>query len=165
MQTNRSRLYLLALLPFAVVVILFELIPLLMIVFRSFMPEGELGFTLSHFMVIFSKRLYQQAVLNSIVVALLSSVAGLLIAFFGAKAAQGAQSQLRGIFMSILNMTSNFAGIPLAFSYIIMFGNVGVFVMLGKRLNWIGWPVLTCTRLAAWPLSMSTFKFPWRSCC
>lgn len=136
MSVNRSKLYLLALLPFSLVVVLFELVPLLMVIFRSLMPEGSWGFTLSHFATIFTKRLYQQAVVNSILVALFSAVIGLVIAFFGAKAAQGAQSHLRGIFMSILNMTSNFAGIPLAFSYIIMFGNVGVFVMLGKRLNW-----------------------------
>ena len=30
-------------------------------------------------------------------------------------------------------MTSNFSGIPLAFSYIILLGNVGVLVMLGKH--------------------------------
>ena len=115
---------------------MFEVVPLLMIVLRSFMPEHEFGFTLEHFITLFSKRLYQQAIINSILVALFSSGFGLLIAFFGAKAAQGSSEKVRKWFMSILNMTSNFAGIPLAFSYIIMFGNVGVFVMLGKKLNW-----------------------------
>ena len=35
--------------------------------------------------------------------------------------------------MSILNMVSNFSGVPLAFAYIIMFGNIGVMTMIGAN--------------------------------
>ena len=43
------------------------------------------------------------------------------------------KGKLNNIFMSILNMVSNFSGVPLAFAYIIMFGNVGVMTMIGSN--------------------------------
>lgn len=134
-----KKTYWFALLPFAVIVLLFELIPLATIVARSFFPQGEIGFTLQNYIDIFSKKLYRDAVLNSIQISAVSSVIGIVIAFFGAKAAHGATAQNRNLFMSILNMTSNFAGVPLAFAFIILLGNVGVLVMLGKHLglNWL----------------------------
>jgi len=104
-----------------------------MIVVRSFMPEDAIGFTLEQYAAIFSKKLYQQAIFNSFFVSVVSAVVGIIIAFFGAKAAHGVGKSLKKVFISILNMTSNFAGIPLAFAYIILLGNVGVLIMIGKR--------------------------------
>jgi putative spermidine/putrescine transport system permease protein len=113
-------------------VLFFELLPLLTVVVRSF-SSGDGGVTLNNYIDIFTKRLYLKAVTNSIVLSVISAVAGILIAFLGAKAAHGSAPRLRSFFLSILNITSNFAGIPLAFSYIILLGNVGVLVMLGKQ--------------------------------
>jgi len=132
---NSKKIYLLALLPFAVLIVFYEIIPIIMVVVRSFMPAGSFGFTLEHFEKIFSSRFYQQSIVNSVMVSIGSSLIGLFIAFWGAKAANASKSKLRTYFLSILNMTSNFAGIPLAFAYIILLGNVGVLVMLGKNLG------------------------------
>lgn len=131
----KIRPYLLAILPFALLVILYEIIPILMIIVRSFQPEGSLGFTLEHYQSIFTKRLYQQAVINSIKIAVISSIIGIFIAFFAAKAANNTNSRWRNGFINILNMTSNFAGIPLAFAFIILLGNVGVLVLIGKQFG------------------------------
>ena len=130
---NSKRLYLAALLPFAIIALLFELLPVAATVMRSFSVEGGGGFTLAHYTDIFTKRLYRTALVNSLWVSILSSFIGLFVAFWGAKAYKSADSKLRNIFLSVLNMTSNFSGIPLAFSYIILLGNVGVLVMLGKH--------------------------------
>ena len=130
---NSKRLYLAALIPFAVIVLLFELMPVAATVMRSFSAEGGGGFTLEHYSAIFTKKLYRTALINSLWVSVLSSVIGLAVAFWGAKAYKSANGGLRNIFLSVLNMTSNFSGIPLAFSYIILLGNVGVLVMLGKH--------------------------------
>ena len=130
---NSKRLYLAALLPFALIALLFELLPVAATVVRSFTEEGGGGLTLAHYSDIFTKRLYRTALVNSLWVSILSSVIGLAAAFWGAKAYKSANSRLRGVFLSVLNMTSNFSGIPLAFSYIILLGNVGVLVVLGKH--------------------------------
>ncbi len=131
----KSKRYLIAILPFLLLVVFYELMPILMIVIRSFQPEGHLGFTLEHYIAVFTKRLYQQSVINSIIVSLISSLIGIIIAFFGAKAANEAGSGWKNFFINILNMTSNFAGIPLAFAFIILLGNVGILVMLGKSMG------------------------------
>jgi putative spermidine/putrescine transport system permease protein len=126
-------MYLFALAPFLLLVLFFEIAPLFMVIVRSFMPEDKIGFTLEHYVAIFGKKLYQQAIWNSVFVSVISALAGIIIAFIAAKAAHGAGKQLKNFFMSILNMTSNFAGIPLAFAYIILLGNVGVLIMVGKK--------------------------------
>jgi len=131
----KSKRYLLAILPFLLLVIGYELIPIFMIILRSFQPVGHFGFTLEHYQAIFTKRLYQQAIINSIFIALISSLIGIAIAFLGAKAANDSNSKWRNFFINILNMTSNFAGIPLAFAFIILLGNMGVLVLLGKSMG------------------------------
>ena len=132
-MSGDKRLYLLALLPFGVVIFLFEILPVITVIGRSFISESGGGVTLDNYAAIFGKRLYVQAVINSIWVALLSSVIGLFAAFWGARAFRASGGVVQNLFLGILNMTSNFSGIPLAFAYIILLGNVGVLVMFGKN--------------------------------
>lgn len=133
MKHNKANLYLLALFPFFLLVFFFEIVPLVTVIYRSFLPEGSFGFTLQNYANIFGKKLYQQAVVNSVLVSAVSALAGIIIAFFGAKAVQNVGGKLKAFFLSVLNMTSNFAGIPLAFAYIILLGNVGVLIIVGKK--------------------------------
>lgn len=139
MKKTNKHAYLLALLPFALVVVLYEFIPLFVIVLRSLFSENGLGFTLQNYVDIFSKKLYSDAVLNSVLISFVSSIIGIVIAFFGAKAAHTASNKSKNLFMSIVNMTSNFAGIPLAFAFMILLGNVGMLVMAGKQfgIEWL----------------------------
>ena len=130
---GKGKFYLLALVPFAAVVLLFELLPVVNVIFRSFISETDGSATLENYKAIFTKRLYVQSVINSVWVAVTSSAIGILIAFWGAKAYRSSSGAIKNIFLSILNMTSNFSGIPLAFAYIILLGNVGVLVMFGKN--------------------------------
>ena len=56
-----------------------------------------------------------------------------MIAFFGAKSAHDVGGKLNNVFTTILNMVSNFAGIPLAFAYMILLGNAGIMVQIGRN--------------------------------
>ena len=133
---NRRYLYLLALLPFLLVAVLYELLPLVTVIWKSFQSDGGgTGFTLENYQSVFSKLLYQKAILNSIKISLTSSLAGILIAFLGARAAHQHQGKLHHFFMTVLNMVSNFAGIPLAFAYMILLGNAGLAVNFGKAMG------------------------------
>ena len=132
---RKSRAYLLALLPFAALMITYELVPLLTMVGRSFLAAKTGSLTLDNFVAVFQKKLYRDAVLNSLNLSLLSAAIGMGVAFLGAKAAHEALPGRRNAFLSILNMTSNFAGVPLAFSYIILLGNAGVLILLGKHFG------------------------------
>lgn len=132
---RKINLYLLALAPFLILVVMFELAPLGSILVKSFRQEQGGGFSLENYMNIFSKPFYQQAILNSVIISVAASIIGMAIAFFGAKAARASEGIAKRIFMSILNMTSNFAGVPLAFGFIILLGKTGVLVLLGKEMG------------------------------
>lgn len=133
---NKKYIYLLALLPFLVVALLYEIIPLIMVVVNSFRPDtGGVYFTLENYVKIFSKLLYKKSLMNSIKISLLSSIIGIVIAFFGARAIHEHHGKLNAIFRTILNMVSNFAGIPLAFAYMLLLGNTGFLVNVGRELG------------------------------
>ena len=132
---KKTYIYLLALVPFLIVAMLYEIVPLITVIVKSFQPDGGTGFTLENYQSVFSKLLYQKAIINSIKITLTSAVAGIIIAFLGARAAHQHQGKLNHVFMTVLNMVSNFAGIPLAFAYMILLGNAGLVVNIGKELG------------------------------
>lgn len=135
MNKIKFKPYLLALAPFLLLILLFELLPLCSIIFKSFMEEGSGGFTFDNYINVFSKPIYRQAIINSITISIISAAVGIVVAVIGAKAAHNTESLMKRVFMSILNMTSNFAGVPLAFSFIILLGKTGVLVILAKALG------------------------------
>lgn len=128
-----NKMYLIGLLPFFLIAFLFEILPLANIVIESFSKTGGNGFTLEHFVKIFTTRLYQQSIFNSLWISIFSALAGIIIAFLGAKAANAASAKVRNLFTSVLNITSNFAGVPLAFAFMILLGNVGILTLIGKN--------------------------------
>lgn len=132
---KKKYVYLLALLPFLLIAFLYEIIPLIMIVVNSFRPDGGGAFTLENYQTVFSKLLYRKAIINSIKISLTSAVVGIVVAFLGARAAHQNQGKLNTVFMTVLNMVSNFAGIPLAFAYMILLGNAGFMVNVGRELG------------------------------
>lgn len=135
LMKKKTYIYLLALVPFLIVAMLYEIVPLITVIVKSFQPDGGTGFTLENYQSVFSKLLYQKAIINSIKISLTSAVAGIIIAFLGARAAHQHQGKLNHVFMIVLNMVSNFAGIPLAFAYMILLGNAGLVVNIGKELG------------------------------
>ena len=132
---KKKYLYLLALVPFLLIAVLYELAPLATVIIKSFLPDEGTGFTLENYQTIFSKLLYQKAILNSLRISLTSAVAGILIAFLGAQAAHTHGGKINNVFMTLMNMVSNFAGIPLAFAYMILLGNAGLIVNIGETLG------------------------------
>lgn len=134
---NKKYIYLLALVPFLVIAFMYEIIPLIRIVINSFLPnEGAMHFTLENYATVFSKLLYQKAIKNSIKISLTSAIVGIIIAFLGARAAhEHGGGKLNNVFMTVLNMVSNFAGIPLAFAYMIILGNAGLLVNIGRTVG------------------------------
>lgn len=93
------------------------------------------SFTLENYETVFTKLLYQKAIVNSLKISVISAAVGMLVAFLGARAVHLEQGKTARFFMMILNMVSNFAGIPLAFAYMILLGNAGLVTQLGKSLG------------------------------
>ena len=132
---SKRYIYLIALIPFLVVAFMYEIIPLIKIIINSFLLDAGGSFTFENYETVFSKLLYQKAIVNSIKISMISAAVGIIVAFFGARAAHQSKGKIHSIFMAILNMVSNFAGIPLAFAYMILLGNAGVMTQLGRELG------------------------------
>jgi putative spermidine/putrescine transport system permease protein len=133
-KKRNVKLYFLALLPFLIVVFLYEILPLLMMILSSFRSEVDKSilFTLDNYITAFTRLAYQRAIINSLKVTGVSAFFGIVIGFIGAQAIHNSTGRIKNVFLTILNMVSNFAGVPLAFAYMIILGNSGVIIQFAK---------------------------------
>lgn len=121
------------LLPLAFIIVLFECIPLVSMIVNSFMDDG--AFTLENFTQIFEKQVYLVAIKNSLWITMLSTVVGLVIDFFLAMALSRDTGKKKNLYLSLLNLTSTFSGVPLTIAFITMLGTAGVFVLISQKMG------------------------------
>ncbi|WAF84269.1 ABC transporter permease subunit [Metapseudomonas otitidis] len=131
-SANRGKwLALLCLLPFAVFFVIFQIAPLAWVAINSLnSPEG---WGLGNYAKVFSSKFYLQAIRHSLEIAFWSSLFGIVIAVLGSYSLRQVDSRLRDFVMAFSNMTSNFAGVPLAFAFIILLGFNGALTLLLKQ--------------------------------
>lgn len=128
-------LALLCLLPFAVFFFAFQVAPLLWVAINS-LVVGD-SWSLANFAKIFSSKFYLQAIKHSLQIAFWSSLFGIAIAILGSYSLRQVDSKLRDFVMAFSNMTSNFAGVPLAFAFIILLGFNGALTLMLKQAGLI----------------------------
>ena len=126
-------LALLCLLPFAVYFFAFQVAPLLWVAINSLIVGDS--WSLANFSKIFSSKFYLQAIKHSLQIAFWSSLFGIVIAVLGSYSLRQVDSKLRDFVMAFSNMTSNFAGVPLAFAFIILLGFNGALTILLKQMG------------------------------
>lgn len=131
--TRGKWLALLCLLPFAVVFIAFQIAPLAWVAINS-LNSAE-GWGLSNYAKAFSSKFYLQAIKHSLQISFWSSLIGIVIAVLGSYSLRKVDSKLRDFVMAFSNMTSNFAGVPLAFAFIILLGFNGTLTILLKQIG------------------------------
>nr|WP_189656921.1 MULTISPECIES: ABC transporter permease subunit [Pseudomonas] len=135
--SHRGRyLALLCLLPFAVFFIIFQVAPLAWVALNSL--QSESGWGLANFSKIFASKFYLQALQRSLEISFWSSLFGIVIATLGAYSLRRVDSKLRDFVSAFANMTSNFAGVPLAFAFIILLGFNGALTLLLKQMGLLG---------------------------
>lgn len=122
-------------LPLALLIVLFECIPLMGMVVKAFLADGQLS--LSNFIKAFQEPAYQVAMLNSLWITILSSLAGLVIDFFLAMALSGSRGRGKSWYLSLLNLTSTFSGVPLTIAFITTLGTSGVFVLMAQQVGFL----------------------------
>ncbi|SDG75539.1 putative spermidine/putrescine transport system permease protein [Pseudomonas benzenivorans] len=128
-------LAILCLLPFAVFFIAFQIAPLVWVAVHSLSVGGDWG--LDNFVKVFSSKFYLQAIKHSLQIAFWSSLLGIAIAILGSYSLRQVDSKLRDFVIAFSNMTSNFAGVPLAFAFIILLGFNGALTILLKQIGLI----------------------------
>ncbi|PGZ90744.1 MULTISPECIES: ABC transporter permease subunit [Bacillaceae] len=136
-KIKNHKIYLLALLlPFVLFVIGFELGPMMAMFKNSFYADDGIHLTMNQYITIFKSKFYLQAIKNSIVISIISAVISILIAVVTAYSFTKFSRKIQNRLLMIANVTSNFEGIPLSFSYIILLGNNGLFTLLFAKLGW-----------------------------
>ncbi|HDS0920904.1 TPA: ABC transporter permease subunit [Pseudomonas putida] len=126
-------LALLCLLPFAVFFVIFQIAPLAWVAINS--VQSEAGWGVANFSKVFSSKFYLQSLQRSLEISFWSSLFGIVIATLGAYSLRQVDSRLRDFVSAFANMTSNFAGVPLAFAFIILLGFNGALTLLLKQIG------------------------------
>lgn len=116
------------LLPFGIFQGLFLLLPVGVIVVRSFWGEG--GLALSRYSTL-ARPLYVKSLLNSLSVSALTALFGVTLGFLVASGLVfGVSRKRRPFFLTLFATAANFAGVPLAVAFMVLFGLSGVFTRL-----------------------------------
>nr|WP_201262029.1 ABC transporter permease subunit [Lysinibacillus parviboronicapiens] len=119
------------LVPFLLLVLLFFLVPLLYMVISSFSTSK--GFTLEHYQSVLTNDYILQGFKNSITLSAISAVIALIVTLFAVYAIMRFSESAREKILILTNLTSNFSGIPLAFAFIVLLGNSGLFTLLFEK--------------------------------
>ena len=123
--------------PFFLLIIFFLFVPFFQMLAKSF-STGEGHFGLSWYIEIFSKTSYLVAIKNSIWITICSTFFGTILDFLLALALSNAEKRNKRWYLSLLNLTSTFAGLPLTLAFVTLLGTAGVFVLIGKNMD-ISW--------------------------
>lgn len=121
------------LLPLAFIIVLFECVPLVSMIINSFLDGGQ--FTLDNFKQIIEKPIYMVAIKNSLWITILSTIVGPVIDFFLAMALSRETGKKKTWYLSLLNLTSTFSGVPLTIAFITVLGTAGVFVLISQKIG------------------------------
>ena len=116
-------------LPLILLTVMFVFLPLFGMVADSFQAADQQGFTLGNYIEILENPVYSYSIKNSLYLSVLSTIVGIIVSFFIALSIMQVGGKLQNFVMAVLNMVSNFAGIPLATAFIVILGNSGVLVM------------------------------------
>ena len=114
---------------------MFLVIPMALMVTSSFTSESTGAFTFANYIEVLTNPFYFQSFLNSGLISIFSSVAGLILAIFVSYAMTNLPENIQDKLTVYINVAANFAGVPLAFAFIILLGNSGVFTLLLEDIN------------------------------
>jgi putative spermidine/putrescine transport system permease protein len=108
--------------------------PLAGMVVKSFVVPGK-GYSIQNYIDIFTKATFLACIRNSLYLSFYSALIGLFISFTAALSITKLTASARGRYLSFLNMFSNFAGLPLAYAFMFMLGNAGIFTLILRALH------------------------------
>lgn len=128
----RKHLSALWFLPLILLLFAFQWLPLFRVIQQSFSADER--FSLAHYQEIFHSTYYLHSLTNAAELSLYSALIALIIALIISHALL-TYPPLSKHAIAFLNTVSNFAGVPLAFAFIIILGLNGVFTVLLKNLG------------------------------
>lgn len=142
-KTKEKIKYGIFLIPILLMVIFFLIVPIMSVIEGSFRADGERFYSLYNYKYIFESKFYKQGFYNSIKVSALSTIFGIIISFQLAYSISKLNEKVRDNVLLYSNMMSNFAGLPLAFAFIIIMGANGVVTLLFEKMGIKGFDIYT----------------------
>jgi putative spermidine/putrescine transport system permease protein len=136
------------LLPLAIWLILFLLVPLIFVVWESM--RGETGWDLSVYTRVFTRKLYRESLKNSLFLSASTAALGTLVGLPLSYALYRTERKKRELILALLALPLTFSGLVIAYAFIILLGNSGFITMLLGRFFGID------------TLEFSSFLFTWR---
>lgn len=142
-KTKEKIKYGIFLIPILLMVIFFLIVPIISVIEGSFRADGEKFYSLYNYKYILESKFYKQGFYNSIKVSALSTIFGIIISFQLAYSISKLNEKVRNNVLLYSNMMSNFAGLPLAFAFIIIMGANGVVTLLFEKMGIKGFDIYT----------------------
>ena len=114
------------LLPFLLFCLAFEVVPILFLIRGSVMDKTTSQLTIQHYLTL-NHPLYLNSFLNSIKISGLTAIVGVLFGtFIGYAIYRWPSRRVQEILITLSDVTTNFAGAPLAFAFVVILGMNGV---------------------------------------
>lgn len=149
------------LLPFLFFCLAFEFIPILFLLRGGFIDKSTNQLTLNHFLDM-GRPLYLRSFWNSILISGLTAIIGVIFGtFIGYAIYRWPSDRLRQILLTLSDVTTNFAGAPLAFAFIIILGMNGVITQFLMKYFNIGlYPKFSIYSFSGLILAYVYFQLP-----
>lgn len=122
------------LIPLILIVVFYFFLPLIYMVISSFMTNKSVTF--ENYIDIFTSNFLLLSFWNSIKLSFISAIVALIAALFGVYVLYSYSETVRERILVIINLTSNFSGVPLAFAFIILLGNSGFLTITMNKMGW-----------------------------
>jgi putative spermidine/putrescine transport system permease protein len=119
--------------PFLLVTLLFEIIPILAVASNSIVREG--AFSIGNYGEILGGRFYLTAFQASLAISAATAIIGLCLALPIAVLLQRLPGRVQQLVLISSNIGANFTGFPLAFAFVILLGVSGSFTLLMQRIG------------------------------
>lgn len=147
--------------PFILICLAFEFIPILFLIRGSFIDKTTQSFTLAHYQAM-SRTIYVNSFLNSIKISGLTAIIGVVLgALIGYAIYRWPSEGLKNALISLSDVTTNFSGAPLAFSFIIILGLNGVITQfMLKYFNYELYPDFSIYSFSGLVLAYVYFQLP-----
>lgn len=147
----RKKIYWVGLLPLFIIAVMFLFIPIIFMFLASFQLDVTNEFSINNYIQALTNPYYYQAFGNSILIAAVSSVIGIFGSLIFSYALIGLSESAQEKLTLFSNLAANFAGIPLAFGFIIILGNSGLLKMV--------FPILKSFDLYTWKGLVLTYTY------
>ncbi len=151
----------LGLVPFLVFCLAFEFIPILFLIRGSFIDKTTQGLTIGHYLQM-GRAIYTNSFINSIKISGLTAIIGVFLGtVIGYAIYRWPSEKLREALISLSDVTTNFAGAPLAFAFIIILGMNGVITQfLLKYFEYDLYPKFSIYSFSGLMLAYVYFQLP-----